>query len=280
MQNSGDNGKNSPASSQASKAAYWGHLSPYLLWIAFIMIFQLADSLGNPFPRSWIAPSYAFKSLICFVLILLFKPWRYLKPETDAPYSCNKLYDSLGGNIALGIVGGILVAILWIMPESPFFFSKCRGFCEFYNQWLIMPLGSNPEYFAAPIFPSLPEGHKSLAYSPEECGWFFTIAKLFGSAFVIAAAEEYFFRSFLYRWIRNGNFLSIPLSKFDAPTFWIVVAVFALEHDRWFMGAVAGIVYGLLAVKCRHFCAPIIAHMVTNLILGLYVIVSGQYGFW
>lgn len=275
-----DNDKKTSSSISTSRVAFWSHLAPYLLWIAFIMVFQLADSLGNPFPRSWIAPSYALKSLLCAILILVLKPWRYVKPNTDLPLTNNKLYDSLSGNVALGILGGILVAILWIFPETPFFYSKCRALCELYNTWLIMPLGANPEYFAAPIFPSLPEGFKSLAYSPDECGWFLTIAKLLGSAFVIAIAEEYFFRSFLYRWVRNSNFLSIPLSKYDAPTFWIVVCVFALEHDRWFMGAIAGVVYGFIALKSRRFCAPIIAHITTNLILGLYVIISGQYGFW
>lgn len=262
------------------RKAFLGHIAPYLLWIAFIMVFQLADSIGNPFPRSWIAPSYALKSVLCASLLLIFKPWKYLSPASDLPLTNNKLYDTLNGNILLGVLGGVLVAFLWIFPETPFFHSKLRSLCEFYNTWLIMPLGANPDYFAPPIFPSLPEGYKSLAYSPEECGWSLTIAKLLGSALVIAAAEEFFFRSFLYRWVRNTNFLSIPLSKYDAPTFWIVVGVFALEHDRWFMGAVAGIVYGFIALKSRRFCAPIIAHVVTNLLLGIYVIISGQYGFW
>jgi uncharacterized protein len=105
-------------------------------------------------------------------------------------------------------------------------------------------------------------------------------AKLAGSAAVIAVIEEFFFRGFFYRWLRAGRFWTVPLARFDAQAFWTVAGVFALEHDRWFAGLAAGVAYGFLAVRTGDVWAAAVAHGVTNLLLGLYVLASGQYGFW
>lgn len=101
-------------------------------------------------------------------------------------------------------------------------------------------------------------------YSPSVCGWPLTVAKLAASAFVIPAAEELFFRKWLV----------------DFAGFWWMVALFAVEHgERWHVGAITGIVYGLLA---RRFGlkSAIIAHSVTNLVLGLFVIFFDRWTYW
>ena len=101
-------------------------------------------------------------------------------------------------------------------------------------------------------------------YALEVCGWGLTLAKLAASAFVIPVAEELFFR----RWL------------VDFAGFWWMVVLFAVEHgERWHVGAVTGVVYGLLAKRLGLFAA-IVAHVVTNLVLGLYVIRCGQWQFW
>ena len=256
-----------PATSRRALLAY---ALPYLVWIAFLVVFQLADSIGNPLPRSWAAPSYALKSVLCAALLLALRPWRFGERPPIRP--CTDVWPGLGV--------GLLVALLWILPESPFFQTHARPLCEAYNRWLVMPLGDYPGYYAPPIFPQLPDGFSSLAFSPAEAGWPLTVSRLLGSAFVIAVAEEYFFRGLVYRWIRANDFTAVPLARYDAAAFWIVVGLFAIEHDRWFMGAVAGIAYGLLAIRSGRLRPAIVAHVTTNLVLGIYVLVSGQYGFW
>jgi CAAX prenyl protease-like protein len=62
--------------------------------------------------------------------------------------------------------------------------------------------------------------------------------------------------------------------------FLIMVVVFGMEHDRWFMGMVAGAVYGLFVIMRGDIWAAALAHGVTNFLLGLYVIITQQYGFW
>ena len=87
--------------------------------------------------------------------------------------------------------------------------------------------------------------------------------RLFGSAFVISVAEELFFRKWLIGFAG----------------FWGMVFLFAVEHDRWLVGAIAGVIYGFLYLR-RGLGAAIVAHAVTNLVLGLWVLKTGQWQFW
>lgn len=87
--------------------------------------------------------------------------------------------------------------------------------------------------------------------------------RLFGSAFVISVAEELFFR----RWL------------IGFAGFWWMVGLFAVEHDRWLVGALAGLVYGALYLR-QGLWPAIVAHATTNLVLGLWVLKTGQWQFW
>ena len=87
--------------------------------------------------------------------------------------------------------------------------------------------------------------------------------RLIGSAFVISVAEELFFRKWLIGFAG----------------FWPMVALFAVEHDRWLVAAICGIAYGWLYMR-RGLGAAIVAHATTNLVLGLWVLKTGQWQFW
>lgn len=262
----------------AGGRALASHVAPFLVWIGFIFVFEAADAIGAPLPKSSAPAAYAAKSAICAALLALLKPWRAYRRGDGcgaAPVSGGLLRD-----VSWGLGVGLLAAFLWIFPETPFFFGRFGAVCEAYHRWLIMPLGAFPEYFSPQTFPAVPSGASGLAFSPGACGWPLALARLAGSAFVIAVAEEYFFRGFLYRWLRDRRWDSAQLADYEAQAFWTVVAVFAFEHDRWFMGGVAGILYGALAIRTGRLRAPIVAHVATNFVLGLYVLATGQFGFW
>ena len=156
--------------------------------------------------------------------------------------------------LVYGVVAGLLVGFLWVAPES----------FEWYRRLFILG-GSQPQ--------------ATSPYAPAVCGWPLTLVRLAGSAFVIAAAEEIFFRSFLYRWLQNRNWMSVNRRTFDPNAFLWMVALFAIEHDRWAAGAVAGAIYGIVYMR-KGLVAAITAHVVTNLALGIYVIMRGEWGFW
>jgi membrane protease YdiL (CAAX protease family) len=89
------------------------------------------------------------------------------------------------------------------------------------------------------------------------------LIRLFGSAFVIAVAEEIFFRKFLI----------------DFAGFWWMVVLFAIEHDRFLVAFIAGVIYGIVKIKVS-LKSAIIAHIVTNFILGIHVIRFAKWQFW
>ena len=160
--------------------------------------------------------------------------------------------------LSIGLLAGVLVTVLWIAPECS----------TFYRTWFCWPIGSLPASSTGPS-----------PYEPATCGWALTIAKLVGSAFVIAPVEEVFFRSFLYRWLQKRDFLSVPLSRFNLSAFLWMVFLFTLEHDRPLAAAVAGAVYGLVAIRFG-LTSAIVAHVTTNLLLAIYVIHQNAWAFW
>ena len=96
-----------------------------------------------------------------------------------------------------------------------------------------------------------------------EAGAVMIAIRLVGSAFVISVAEELFFRKWLIGFAG----------------FWPMVALFAVEHDRWLVAAICGMAYGWLYLR-RGLGAAIVAHATTNLVLGLWVLKTGQWQFW
>ncbi len=198
------------------------------------------------------AGAYALRAgATLLVLLLALKPIRTAHaPTSDAA--------SIPVQTLWGLAGGLLVLALWTLPE----------FSSLYLTWFVWPIGSLPAVSTDPS-----------PYDPAVCGWPLTLAKLAGSAFIIAVVEELFFRSFLYRWLQNKDFAAVPLSRFDLSAFLWTIFLFTLEHDRPLAAALCGVIYGFLAIRCGLLSA-IIAHITTNLLLGVYVIVGGKWAFW
>jgi len=243
-----------------------GHVAPFAVWVGVLFLLQGLETL-HLCPRALHPWSYAVKSVVCAGLFLWLKPWR--------------VYPALNAaNIPLALLVGVGVAVMWILPEMPWLGRAAPGAQMFYHRWLIMMPGTLPGYYDPAVFPALPQGHASLAFAPSEAGWALAVMKLIGSAGVIAVIEEFFFRGFFYRWLRQARFWTLPLTAFDLQAFAITAAVFGLEHDRWLAGALAGLAYGWLAVRTGDIWAAALAHGLTNLLLAGYVLASGQYGFW
>ena len=211
-----------------------------------ILSLPFAVWMGLMFVLPATAESYAIRSaatlatgIACWVVHRKDK-----STETQGASTC-------AGNVFVSAISGILVGL------------------AIFALWIWAPAWPYSE-------PVAPEG---LPYAPQTCGWPLTIAKLVGSAFIIAPAEELFFRSFLYRKLIARNFTSISLSKFDLSAFLWVIFLFTLEHDRPIAAAITGAAYGLLAISFG-ISSAIIAHITTNLVLALHVIFNNAWQFW
>jgi CAAX prenyl protease-like protein len=148
------------------------------------------------------------------------------------------------------ILSGIVVFVLWIHMDFPF-------------ATIGSPQGFNPEIF---------QGNAMRI--------FMTATRLFGAALVVPVMEELFWRSFLIRYIVDQDFLKVPVGLFTWSSFLITVILFGLEHNLFLAGIMAGIVYNLVLYYTRSISHCIVAHAVTNLALGIYVISSGKWYFW
>ena len=104
--------------------------------------------------------------------------------------------------------------------------------------------------------------------------------RIFGASVVVPIMEELFWRSFLIRWIVNTRFESVPLGTFTVGSFLITVVLFGLEHNLWLAGMMAGAAYNLLLYRTGRIWPCILAHGLTNFLLGVHVLVTQEWQWW
>ena len=123
-----------------------------------------------------------------------------------------------------------------------------------------------------------PEG-----YDPRSAGqidWALVLMRIAGAALVVPIMEELFWRSFLMRWLDKNDFLSLDPARVTLQSAAIGAVLFGFEHHLWLAGIVAGAAYSWLYMQQRSLWAPVIAHAVTNGVLGVWVVATGSWHFW
>ena len=104
--------------------------------------------------------------------------------------------------------------------------------------------------------------------------------RIMGAALVVPIMEELFWRSFIQRWIHRADFMALDPAQTGMRALLIASALFAVEHQQWLAGLIAGLAYGGLYMYTKKLWAPILAHAVTNGGLGVYVVMMGRWEFW
>ena len=124
---------------------------------------------------------------------------------------------------------------------------------------------------------------ESVGFDPrdnDEIDSLLVAVRLIGAALVVPVMEELFWRSFLLRWITCPDFLTVNPAHVGFKAFCITAILFAVAHNLWLAGLFAGIAYNLLYMRSGTLWSPILAHAVTNGILGIWVVSTGNWGFW
>ncbi len=133
-------------------------------------------------------------------------------------------------------------------------------------------------------YPLLSESQTISPYKLTEGIWYGAMAwigiRLFGSVVIVPIMEELFWRSFLLRYLINPDFKQVTLGTFSWYSLIWTVLLFGLEHQRWLAGIAAGILYTLLLYRTKSLSACILAHAITNLALGIYVLLTGHREYW
>lgn len=151
------------------------------------------------------------------------------------------------------VVIGIAVFVIWIAPQQFFgFVSRVNGF--------------DPEVF----------GQGTPMY------WATVIVRFLRLVLVVPLIEEIFWRGFLLRYPISEKFTTVALGTFSWLSFFVVTILFGFAHSRadWVAALICGALYNLVAYRTRSLTSCVIAHALTNLLLGLWIMQTRQWGFW
>ncbi len=209
-------------------------------FLAFIGIMAVERVI--PLPPQWL---YLARFLIVTALIGALS-WPYLSFRPSAP----------SASIAIGVA----VFVIWVAPDVIF------G-AGYRHHWL---------------FENSITGAAASSLAPHlKVNIAFMLLRSVSSAILIPILEELFWRGWMMRWLIDKDFLSVPLGKYVPSAFWIVALLFASEHGPyWEVGLAAGIIYNWWIVRTRNLADCILAHGVTNAVLCVYVLFTGQWQYW
>jgi len=218
------------------------YFAPFLAFYAVLALGEVVSHIfdGSPF---WMvsAPRYWVFPLQTFVCAaFLLHGWRAY--ELGAPRQ---------PAVPIGI--GILVFVLWIAPQ------QWLGFAPRLD-------GFDPAFFGAD-------------------GWKYAVNlgfRFLRLAVIVPLVEEIFWRGFLLRYLIREDFTRVPVGEFSWLSFGVVTAGFVFEHSPpdWPAAFLTGVLYNLVAYRTRSLSACVLAHALTNAVLGIYILRTGQWGFW
>ena len=105
--------------------------------------------------------------------------------------------------------------------------------------------------------------------------------RLLRASLVVPILEELFWRGWLPRFLDAKDFRTLPLGHFSRTSFAATAVLFAVEHGPfWEVGLLAGVAYNLWMQHTRSLGDLIAAHALTNLLLGLFVLLTERWEFW
>jgi CAAX prenyl protease-like protein len=154
------------------------------------------------------------------------------------------------GEAALAVAAGLVVFGLWIAFDAP---------------W--MRIGEP----AAEFRPVDAQGQML---------WPLVALRWVGAALLVPVMEELFWRSFLMRWLQQPTFEAVPPQRVGLRAVVLSTFVFTLAHTLWLAAVVAGLVYAWLYIRTGKLWVAVIAHAVTNGALGVWVVLTGNWGYW
>ena len=151
--------------------------------------------------------------------------------------------------LLLAVLAGLVVFLLWISLNQ---------------DWMIV--GSTSGYD-----PRTSDGELDIGM---------VAMRLAGAALIVPVMEELFWRSFIMRWLDLADFQTLAPARVTFKALLISSVVFAIEHTFWLAGLAAGLIYGALYIRTQNLWVSVIAHAVTNGVLGLWVLKTGHWHYW
>ncbi len=129
-------------------------------------------------------------------------------------------------------------------------------------------------------FPPRAGGIDPSAIAPPALSWAWVAVRILGGAIAVPVAEELFWRGWLMRWLIREDFTKLQIGAWQPKAFAITTVAFALVHPQVFVALLAGAIYGWWVVRTKSLWDVVLAHGVTNLILYVWVVATGNWYFW
>ncbi|MEM7144340.1 MAG: CAAX prenyl protease-related protein [Verrucomicrobiota bacterium] len=227
------------------------------------------DHSGLPWYRSapehWV---YPLQTVVCLLLLAFF--WR------------NYEFRPIRGT-GLAVVMALVGMVAWFLPS-------------YLYRWLdveswVQPMVSIPMIDSgSPIWRYFGLAPREEGFDPtlfsEQPFWFAAVVfvRFLRMVVVVAFVEEIFWRGFLMRYLVNPEkpFYKIPFGKHRWLAYWVTTLAFMAIHlpEDWLGAFVYGSLTYFVAVKTKSLYACVLMHGVANLVLGVYVMSTGEWGFW
>lgn len=108
----------------------------------------------------------------------------------------------------------------------------------------------------------------------------FLLVRFFGLALLVPVIEEAFLRAFLMRFVMHDNWTEIPFGTVNRMALAAGILVPVLYHPEKLAALVWFSLVTWLMVRTKNFWNCVVAHSVTNLLLGIYVVTTGSWQLW
>ncbi len=222
-------------------------MAPFVVFMLLLAAIPFFDGLredhsGAASAQYWVFP---LQTIVCGAILWWFWPVYRLKAVTHWVFT---------------VFIAVLVLAIWISPQ---------------------------ELFGAP---RRTDGFDPTLFAHHQALYLGTVAfRFIRLVIVVPLLEEIFWRGFLLRDSIHPRFIEVPIGTFSWKSFAIVVVAFGLAHwgkDKWPPGPdfvpalLTSALYNLIAYRTKSLSACVAAHAITNLLLGIYIMQTRQWGFW
>ncbi len=240
-----------------------GRTNPWLVFLLPLAIYMLVGSFepappapgAKPAEATFFHPPYSYYPLIYALKIALtVAAIAYVWPgHRQFPFRVSWL--------AIGVGAAGFVVWIGLADAERFMIAHAPAWLREWGQ----RSGYNPLAEFA--------GRPALAYG-------FLAIRLIGLALIVPLIEEFFLRGFVMRFVVANDWWTVPFGQVNRLAIIAGTLVPVLMHPaaEWLAAAVwfSGITW--LMLRTRNIWDCVAAHAVTNLLLGLYVLKTGDWG--
>jgi len=173
------------------------------------------------------------------------------------------------------IATGLVILLLWrhIKPETmaPAVFPVIAGIVVFALWIVLVPTSSETDSTFSATLSSVP--------AILSVGWI--VIRLLGSMIIIPIAEELAFRGYLPAlFYGDGSSGKQRRWEMELLPFLVSSLLFGALHSSLLAGTISGTIYYLVKLRSGQLWDAVVAHITSNLLLSVYVLLSGHWSYW